>query len=262
MNTPKNAIWKLVILLCLVILPACQFRSRQNQEPSASPTPETAPASSAVPSPSDEPAAVPLQFATGRNDYVITVDDTERKFIVYVPGGYDPGRPTPVVIMFHGSNQSGEVMYENTTWAARAEQENFIVVFPTSWKYFLTSTNRVEGKWYDLVMEVTNPTVKFKDDVHFTRVIIEQINSTFNVDEKRIFATGFSNGASFVVGRLIAQMSDVFAAFATAGMGPSSTESVDAGETTPAVNASLYKMFGTQDALNAETLGLAVSVRS
>lgn len=31
------------------------------------------------------PARVPLQFVTGRNDYVIDVDGTPRQFIVYVP---------------------------------------------------------------------------------------------------------------------------------------------------------------------------------
>jgi poly(3-hydroxybutyrate) depolymerase len=161
-------------------------------------------------------------------------------------------------MMFHGSNQSGTAMYEKTNWVARAEQENFIVVFPTSWKYFLTSSNRIEGKWNELVMEVTEPTVEFKDDVHFTKVILDQLNATFNVDEKRIFATGFSNGAFFVVTRLLVQMNDVFAAFATAGMGPSASKGHEQIEIPDTVNASLYKMFGTQEALPAELMGLTL----
>jgi polyhydroxybutyrate depolymerase len=264
MNTRISSIRKLVILLILIMLPACQFGPRQNQEQSVSPAPETAVTSPAVPSPSvlvptsSDRAAVPLRFVTGRNDYVTNVDDTNREFIVYVPGGYDPSRPTPVVIMFHGSNQSGDVMYENTNWAARAEQENFIVVFPTSWKYFLTSTNRVEDKWYEHVMEVTEPTVKFKDDVHFIKVIIDQLKATFNLDEKRIFASGFSNGASFVNTRLLVQMNDVFAAFAIAGIGPSPAGGGVVDKITDTVNTSLYVMFGTLDAMNADSLGLSL----
>jgi polyhydroxybutyrate depolymerase len=106
-------------------------------------------------------------------------------------------------------------------------------------------------------MEVTEPTVEFKDDVHFIRVILNQLNATFNVDEKRVFASGFSNGAYFVVSRLLVQMSDVFAAFATAGMGPALAQG-DTGEITDKVNASLYQLFGTRDALIAEALGLSL----
>jgi poly(3-hydroxybutyrate) depolymerase len=264
MKASGNAAGKLILLLCLITLQACQFRPQRNQEPPVSPTTEpvtTSPtvlATTTLAPTTTETVAVPLNFVTGRNDYVITVDDTRREFIVYVPGGYDPGRPTPIVIMFHGSNQSGNAMYEKTNWAARAEQENFIVVFPTSWKYLLTSSNRVEDKWNDMVMEATEPGVEFKDDVHFTKMILEQLNATFNVDKKRVFASGFSNGAWFVVSRLIPQMANEFAAFATAGKGPSSAQGVDSVETIDAVDASLYMLFGTMDMLNAELMGLSV----
>ena len=262
MKTHKNGIWKLVILLCLIALPACQFRARRDQEPPPSPTPGPVSASPAVPSPttlappSDEPAAGPLSFVTGRNDYIITVDDTPRKFIVYVPGGYDPNHPTLVVIIYHSSNHNGEELYNNSTWVAKAEQENIIVVFPTSWKYLLTSSNRVEAKWYDVVMEATEPTVKFKDDVHFTKVIVDQLKATFNVDEKRLYATGYSNGAYFVISRLMLQMNDVFAAFATSAVGPDNQEEVDTSVITTRANTSLYKIFGTRDELMSEELGL------
>ncbi|MBI5933696.1 MAG: hypothetical protein HY867_08305 [Chloroflexi bacterium] len=206
--------------------------------------------------PSDEPAIVPLRFVTGRNDYVRTIDDTQRRFIVYVPGGYDPSRPTPVVIIYHASNHNGASMYENTNWAAKAEQENFIAVFPTSWKYLLTSSNEVESKWNDLVMEVTEPTVEFKDDVHFTKVILDHLDATFNVDEKHIYATGSSNGGYFVITRLLLQMSDVFAAFATAQVGPDIQTEVDTSAITARANASLYKIFGTQDGLVSAGMGL------
>jgi poly(3-hydroxybutyrate) depolymerase len=262
MKTPKNAIWKLVIVLCLITLPACQFRERRNQEPSVSLTPESSSANPVVPSmttiatSSDESAADPLAYVTGSKSYFITVDDTRRSFIVYVPGGYDPSRPTPVVIAYHASNHNGGSMYKETNWAAKAEQENFIVVFPTSWKYLLTSSNQVEAKWYDLVMEVTEPTVEFKDDVHFTRAIIESLKATFNVDEKRIYATGSSNGGYFVISRLLVQMSDVFAAFATAQVGPDIQTEVDTSVIKTRTNTSLYKIFGTQDGLVSKEMGL------
>jgi len=255
MKTPKNTIWKLVLFLCLIAFSACRFRGQRDQNPSESATP-TVPSLTTSAAPSDESAADPLSYATGSNSYFINVDDTRRSFIVYVPGGYDPNRPTPVVIAYHASNHNGGSMYKETNWAAKAERENFIVVFPTSWKYLLTSSNQVEAKWYDLVMEVTEPTVEFKDDVRFTRAILDSLNATFNVDEKRMYATGSSNGGSFVITRLLAQMSDVFAAFATTQAGPDFQTEVDASAITARVNTSLYKIFGSQDGLVAKEMGL------
>jgi poly(3-hydroxybutyrate) depolymerase len=187
------------------------------------------------------------------------VDDTERRFIVYVPGGYDPSRPTPVVVSYHASNHNGASMYQTTNWVAKAEQENFIVVFPTSWKYFLTSSNQVEAKWnVPLLSEATKPGTELKDDVHFTQAILDKLNATFNVDEKRIYATGSSNGGVFVIYRLGLKMNDVFAAFATAQVGPDSRENVDTSTITDRANISLYKMFGTRDRLVSTNLGLGL----
>ena len=161
-----------------------------------------------------------LNFVTGRNEYTINVDDTPREFILYVPSGYDPNRPTPVVVMCHGSNQHPNNMYENTGWVNKAEQENIIIVFPGSWKYPLVSEPGVHEKWNTpgTAADVP-PGTELKDDVKFMRVIIDDLNATFNVDEKRIFASGLSNGGGFVITRLLIEMNDVFAAFGTAGAG-------------------------------------------
>jgi polyhydroxybutyrate depolymerase len=236
----------------MIALSACQFRAPQNQEPSASPTREPASAAPTIPSPptiaptSTNPAIAPLGFVTGRNDYVINVDDTPRKFLVYVPQGYDPSRPTPVVFMFHGSNQGGPLMYENTGWAAKADQENFIVVFPTSWKYPLLSEAGVHEKWNTPgTAQDVPPGTELKDDVHFMRLILDNLMATFNVDDKRIFASGFSNGGGFVITRLMLEMNDVFAAFAASGAGLIGEG--DASDITFTVNASLYNTIGTDD---------------
>ena len=255
MNTNKNTIWKLIIILCLIVFPACRFSGQPVQGPSDSASP-LVPSGTTGAAPTGEPAADPLSFVTGPNTYFIQVDDARRTFIVYVPGGYDPSRPTPVVIAYHASNHNGGSMYKETNWMAKAEQENFIVVFPTSWKYLLTSSNQVEAKWYDLVMEVAEPTVEFKDDVHFTRVILDNLKATFNVDERRIFATGSSNGGYFVISRLLVQMNDVFAAFATAQVGPDLQTEVDTSAITTRFHTSLYKIFGTQDGLASKEMGI------
>jgi len=211
-----------------------------------------------APNATTAPTPARLAFKKGRNDYVITVDNTPRRMIVYVSNKYDPARATPVVFMFHGSSQSGNVMYESTDWVNKAEEENIITIFPTSWQYPLIGENGLHEKWNSTeVLAMVPAGTPLKDDVHFVRVMLEQVRATFNVDNKRIFATGFSNGGMFVSTRLMAEMNDDLAAFAICGAGLFSTKEnpLDPSTIKARVDASLYSIVGTNDELVAEGTG-------
>ena len=234
---------KLLVLSLLValLLTSCQMKNR----------PPASPAGTDAPHPGPNPNPSSLTFSKGRNDYTINMDDTPRQFIVYVPGGYDPNTPTPLLFMFHGSNQNGNIMYENTDWVNKAEKETFIVIFPTGWQYQLIDEPGLHEKWDSENLErLIVPGETIKDDVRFTRTIIELARSTFNVDDKRIFASGFSNGGGFVLTRLITEMNDVFAAYAVSGTGifgeGSGNDAILEGGSIP-VNTSLYTIVGTLD---------------
>ncbi len=233
------------LLAAVTVIMACRF-SRPDAG-SGNPTGEpSAPTATSIPSSTPEPQVQSLQFTTGRNDYVIEVDNTPREILVYVPVGYDPNRPTPVVIMYHGSNQDGPLMYENTNWDTYADQENFLVVFPTSWKYGLIGEPGVHEKWNSAQMRrLAEPGTELKDDVKFTRMILETLEATFNVDTTRLYATGFSNGGGFVLTRLIPEMHDTFAAYSTSGTGLYGEAAPDVIPT--GITASLYSVVGTND---------------
>ena len=228
--------------------PAAGPTEMSQPEPTAAPAePTFAPA---------EPTAVPaaLPYQTGRNDFVTTVDGVPREWLVYVPASYAAGQPAPVVFMFHGSNQGGPLMYENTTWSDQADQHGILVVFPTGWKYPLVDEAGRHSKWNTrgLVNQV-QPGTELMDDVHFVQVMLAELQATFSVDTHRVYATGFSNGAGFVLTRLIPEMSTTFAAYATAGSGLMSEERLEV--ELPVVPASLYSVLGTQDQKVAENTG-------
>ncbi|MEW5939917.1 MAG: hypothetical protein AB1750_09670 [Chloroflexota bacterium] len=150
--------------------------------------------------------------------------------------------------MFHGTNGSGAAVYESTNWARKADEATAIVVFPSSWKYFLIPENDDATKWNDVGLErLTGPDAKLKDDVKFTRVVLGLVRATFNVDEARIFATGFSNGGGFVSTRLLMEMTDDFAAFSSSGSGTKLSEPGFAANMPPKVSRSYYSIIGTQD---------------
>jgi polyhydroxybutyrate depolymerase len=245
-----------VILLSMLLLASCRLnRNAGKSEPkNETISPTTAATESAA---TAEPQAQILQFTPGRNDHTINVDNTPREFIVYVPSKYDHNSPTPVVVMIHGSNQSGNIMYENTGWAAKAEAENILVVFPTSWKYPLVGEGGVHEKWNTpgTASEVV-PGTELKDDIKFIRSIVEALKATFNVDEKRIFASGFSNGGGFVLTRLIPSMNDVFAAYSTGGAGLIGEATLE--DIPMQVSAPLYSVMGTNDNKISEGQGIPV----
>lgn len=245
---------RIFILIACLMFSSCRLNNRANNTPVPN---ETESQATQIPAPTleIEPAVVALQFSTGRNDYIIQADDTPRKMLVFVPAGYDANRATPLVIMYHGSNQGGPLMYENTRWAELADQQNFIVVFPTSWKYKLTKEPGIQEKWNTARMaQQVEPGTELKDDVKFTRMIVDTLRKTFNIDATRIYATGFSNGGSFVLTRLIPEMNDVFAAYSTCGSGIWGTESMEIIPT--GITVPLYSVVGTNDDKIAEGTGL------
>ena len=212
-------------------------------------------AGACAPRPSAQSTApTAMQFEAGRNDFQVDVEGTRRNYLVYVPRSYDANRPTPVVFMYHGTNERGRDMYESTGWAAKADSENFIVVYPSSGSYALKEGGEWQ-KWNttDLAKQLAEGQMTL-DDVKFTRTVLDSLKTTFNVDGKRLYATGFSNGGRFVLTRLIPAMHDVFSAYATAGAGfveESLDSTIQAG-----IDAPLYSVLGTEDEILAQVNGI------
>lgn len=241
--------------LMVLALNACRF-DRGNKRSPNNPEPEAATTSPAQTSQSEESISERLEFHPGRNDYIVEVDGFPREFIVYVPAGYDASQPAPLVFMFHGSNQGGPLMFENTRWVQEADENNLLVVFPTAWKYPLIGETGLHTKWNDATLQrLVEPGTELRDDVHFVQMMLSQVQDSFNVDAKQIYATGFSNGGSFVSSRLIAEMSDVFGAFAICGSGVKAANGDLISNFPAGIHSSLYTIIGTNDEKISEGTG-------
>jgi poly(3-hydroxybutyrate) depolymerase len=194
-------------------------------------------------------------FVKGKNRFTITVDGAEREYYVHVPNNYTGTSATPVVIMFHGTNQSGEQFYNISGWKEVGDSANILTVFPTAWKYCITDDGVTDNmtKWTEYPGGFTYcPGNIPKDDIKFMRQMITALKATFNVDAKKIYCAGFSNGSGFSA-RCAVELSDIFAATVSSGGGsplPADTTC------NPVRLLPTLLMFGNKDGKLLKNLGL------
>lgn len=159
-----------------------------------------------------EPEAA--NYVLGKNRYTISINGDDREYFVHVPAGYTGTESTPVVFMLHGTNGNGEDFYTNSGWKEVGEIENIITVFPSSWKYCIIEDGIEKPnteKWNALPAGWT-PCIgdTLRDDIQFLNSIITELNANFNIDNKRIYLVGFSNGGA-MAHKCAYEMSDKFA---------------------------------------------------
>ena len=164
-----------------------------------------------------------LDFTPGAprvNTFVSSADPELRKFIVYAPSTYSTQHaPYPLVYMFHGTGQSAQIAMNKTTWNHAAEVGGFIAVYPEALPYLLTSGDTAT-KWRTDAVEsfVVDPSeLPMADDTQFVREVHNTLITQLNIDCARVYASGFSNGGSFVKQELRVDLADVFAATSSAG---------------------------------------------
>ena len=159
-----------------------------------------------------------LEWDYGKNSYQVDVSGHARNFHVHVPTSYNDNTPAPLVFMFHGSGGNGNNTYQNSGWKEVANEKGFICVFPTAMEYFVVELGRNQTKWSSEGLSTElEPGTEVVDDLPFVEMMIDQMLSSFTIDESRIYASGFSNGGGFTKSRLMCEKSDVFAAIGTAG---------------------------------------------
>ncbi len=118
----------------------------------------------------------------GISGRVLISGGRQRCYLLYVPRGYDPARPAPVVFALHGFAGNGSGLRSLAVWEPVAEKENFIVVYPDGSSFPL--------RW-NVGPQANIPRI---DDVQFIRDIIAHLSGIATIDPTRIYVTGFSNG--------------------------------------------------------------------
>jgi polyhydroxybutyrate depolymerase len=130
----------------------------------------------------------------------ITYDQLRWTYLIHIPSTYDETRPTPLVLVLHGSTMDTAQIASITGFNSLADKENFIVVYPKSYGD-LWNTRTKAFQLQDV------------DEVGFISALIDTLEKEFNIDRKMVYITGFSAGARMCY-LLAGQLSDKVAAAA------------------------------------------------
>jgi len=122
-----------------------------------------------------------------------------RTYYLHIPRSYKPDRPMPLVLVFHGSGGSGRSIANVTHFNDLADKKGFIVVYPDG----------INHHWIDGGVFSAQG-----NDVSFVALLIDHIMRIRNIDRRKIYATGFSNGG-MLTQALACKLSDRIAAFAS-----------------------------------------------
>ncbi|RLC58266.1 MAG: hypothetical protein DRH89_01535 [Candidatus Cloacimonadota bacterium] len=134
----------------------------------------------------------------------ITHDEMLREYILYIPANYTGNSPVPLILNFHGYNQTADYQMEYGDFRSIADSSGFLIVHPQG-TLFQGITHWNVGGWI-----IGSPI----DDVGFTEALLDSLSSDFSIDSTRIYSTGFSNGG-YMGFLLVCQLSDRIAAIAS-----------------------------------------------
>jgi len=193
-----------ILMIACAGLPAAQAQF--------SPTPASATLTPAIITTTAETASPETTVSAGSSSSPVVKPGTHmetmqsggqnRDYIIHIPSDYDGIRSLPLVFVLHGFGGSDEEMARSTGMIPKADQENFIVVFPQGTGH--------PSAWNAVI--IPQPVIT-ADDLTFFRDMISRFEQRLHIDTKRIYVAGFSNGA-FFTDQLGAELTNQFAAIA------------------------------------------------
>ena len=175
--------------------------------------------------------------ASGEEKVTTASGGAERWYYRYVPNGYSPTTPVPVVFDFHGYLEGADVHKQHSALGPFGDEKGFATITP-----------------HGLGNPVRWDTGLDSADIRFVGELLDEVENTVCVDENRIFATGLSNGA-FMTSAIACAYADRVAAVAPVA-GISNAEGCKPARAVPVV-----AFHGTADSFIAFEGGLGESAR-
>jgi polyhydroxybutyrate depolymerase len=165
-----------------------------------------------------------------------TVFGGDRPATLIVPESYDPATPTPLVVVLHGYAPTNSYAAGLLGIDAAQAAAGFLMISPSGSK-------NPSGDYYwnatDACCDFYSANV---DDVAYLTGLIDDIAAAYNVDAKRVFVVGHSNGG-FMAYRLACESAGRVAAIVSVA----GATFADAAACVPAAEVNVLQIHGTSD---------------
>lgn len=132
----------------------------------------------------------------------VVVNGVKRSYRVHVPLAATQAKHLPLVFNFHGLGSSGTEQEKVTAFSRLADKHGFISVYPEG------LPNRRGGQHWN-----TRRSEDRQSELEFVKAMLARLQSQYQIDQKRVYATGISNGGG-MANMLAGEMADSFAAIA------------------------------------------------
>lgn len=147
------------------------------------------------------PTIAELTLAAGTFNVSTTYEGVKRTYRVHFPTSFGEDRRLPLVVVLHGGQSNAEDMERLTGFSSVADAHGFTVVYPEA-----VGVYRGKVYWNDGRVPSVN-------DVGFISALIDELVTYAHIDGRRVYVTGFSNGAS-MTNKLGVELEEKIAAIA------------------------------------------------
>ncbi|KAM3513224.1 hypothetical protein MY11210_003090 [Beauveria gryllotalpidicola] len=114
------------------------------------------------------------------SNIVITSNNQDRSFLLWMSAEYDPKSPASVLLSFHGGGRNATDQLQLDGFTTAGANATPIVAYPQG----------LNDTWQGVPGDTAN-------DVQFTHDILNYLETNYNVDTTRIYAAGKSDGGGF-----------------------------------------------------------------
>ncbi|MGE0349025.1 alpha/beta hydrolase family esterase [Hydrogenophaga sp.] len=147
----------------------------------------------------------------GEHRFTLTHDGLLRAYLVHVPASYRAGTAAPLVLSFHGGGGNMEIQANDRYYGlvSHAQRNGYVIVFPNGYSRLRSGKLAT----WNAGLCCGQARDRDVDDVGFVRAVVADVQRRLDIDPRRIYAQGMSNGGMLAY-RLACEMADTFAAIA------------------------------------------------
>ncbi len=135
---------------------------------------------------------IPISSFSQIINKTLDFDGLNREYIIYLPSNFDNTTSHPVMFNFHGGSDLASNFIFANDMRPIADTAKFIAVYPQGAVDYEGADPGTQPSTSWLHKAPTN-----HDDIFFIEAIIDDLNNEYLIDQDRIYACGYSEGAIF-----------------------------------------------------------------